>query len=89
MLMHNRGVLLRKGDSTAFSGVCSPTVCTWLYSLPRTVSCPEAPQAGVCSAVHRLERLSDLLLNRRKHGALVATGAMTDGLVAAALLQSW
>jgi hypothetical protein len=34
-----------------------------------------------------LERLSDLLLNRRKHGVLVATGAMTDGLVAAALLQ--
>ena len=77
----------RKGESTALSAACSPTVCTWLCSLPRTVGRPEPPQGGVCSGFHGFERPSDLLVNRRKRGALAATGAMTDGLGAAALLQ--
>ena len=79
--------LQRHAESTAFSAACSPTVRTWLCSLPRTVGRPEPPQGGVCSGFHGFERPSDLLVNRRKRGALAATGAMTDGLGAAALLQ--
>ena len=50
--------------------VCSPTVCTWLCSLPCTVGRPEPPQRRACSGFHGLERPSDLLLNRRKRVAL-------------------
>ena len=72
-------------EGTAFSAASSPTVRTQLHALLRTIGHPEPPQPCTSLAAHQLERLSDLLLNRRKRAALATTGVMTDGLAAVAL----
>ena len=92
MLMHivaycSQQYLQRHADSTAFSAACSPTVRTWLDSLPRTVGRLEPPQGRASSTRHRLERLSDLHLNRRKRVALGDHWSNADGLASATLRE--